>query len=514
MTTVLEPVAAGEDARSAPALAPAVPIAPRLRLRDRRPRSRSWALPALVTLVGLGARVAITRGLWVDEAMSVAQARLPFPEMIHHLSTLDVHPPLYYTLLWVTMRLFGNGEIAVRVPSILLGTLMVPAMYLAGRDIYDRRTGLVAAAVGAVAPVAVWYSQEARMYSLLMLLSILAVWAQFRALHAGRTRNWLLLGLLQAGIAWTMYLGVFFVIAQQVVTLCALVHQRRDRLAAKRLLLPWLLSLALAALLVAPLLPFVWAQAHGPNYSQFAHTNTSGTGSQDLGIGLYTVITNGVWALLGYHSSRAITSIVAMWPAGVLAALLLLGRGRSFRTMALVALVLIPGGLLYLQGLRSAETFTLRYLSPVVPVLLLLVARLITRVVWSELATWLVTGALVVSLTVALVDQQVNGENPRRYDFREALQSVTRTSQPGDVIVYAPTYLRDVIHYYAPKIPTYDASGDLLIPTPGRVIVLGSFFEVGGMYEQIGTVLAHLRQHGRVIVSKAQYANVRIWVLQ
>jgi hypothetical protein len=149
-----------------------------------------------------------------------------------------------------------------------------------------------------------------------------------------------------------------------------------------------------------------------------------------------------------------------------------------------------------------------------VPVLFLLVARLITRVVWSDVATWLVTGALIICLSFALVDQQLNGENPRRYDFREALQAVTREAGPDDVIVYAPTYLRDVITYYAPDIPKFDATGDLEIDTPGRVIVLGSFFEVDGMYEQIGTVLAHLRQNGRSIVYKARYSNVRVWVLR
>ena len=80
--------------------------------------------------------------------------------------------------------------------------------------------------------------------------------------------------------------------------------------------------------------------------------------------------------------------------------------------------------------------------------------------------------------------------------------------------MYAPTYLRDVISYYAPNLHTFDATAKLKIRTPGRVIVLGSFFEVGGIYEQIGTVLAHLRQSGRIVVAQAQYANVRIWVLR
>lgn len=479
----------------------------------RRRRSRSWVVPTLLTIGGLAARSVITRGLWVDEAMTVAQARLAFPDMIERLRTADVHPPLYHATVWLAIRVLGSGEAAVRTPSIIFGTLVVPAMYLAGREIYDRRTGLVGAALSAIAPVAVWYSQEARMYSLVMLLSILAVWLQFRALRTGRVREWLLLGIVDAALAWTMYLATFLVIAQYVVLLGAVIRRRRDSRALRRLLLGCVIAALVTAALVAPLVSYAWTQAHGPNYSQFSK-NTSSTGSHDPGIGLYAVITNGVWAVLGYHSNRAITSIVAMWPAGVLAALLLLGRGRSSRTMALITLVLIPGVLLYLQGLRAPDTFTLRYLSAAVPVLYLLLARLITRVVWTQLATCVVTGVLILCLGVALVDQQLNGENPRRYDFREALHSVTRSVGPDDVIVYAPTYLRDVIEYYAPNLRAVDAAANLKIQTRGRVIVLGSFFEVPGMYEQIGTVLAHLRQSGRIVTEQAQYANVRIWVLR
>ena len=47
------------------------------------------------------------------------------------------------------MKAFGDGELAVRIPSIIAGTLAIPALYLLGRELYDRRTGLVAAAFGA-----------------------------------------------------------------------------------------------------------------------------------------------------------------------------------------------------------------------------------------------------------------------------------------------------------------------------------------------------------------------------
>ena len=139
-------------------------------------RSDLTAVLAL-TIAGLGLRLVVTRSIWLDEAISIAQAQLPFQEMMARL-TQDVHPPLHHAVLWLTVSLLGTGELAVRIPSIIAGTLLIPALYGAGRDLYDRRVGLVAATFGTVAPIAIWYSQEARMYSMFMLFALIAVWAQ------------------------------------------------------------------------------------------------------------------------------------------------------------------------------------------------------------------------------------------------------------------------------------------------------------------------------------------------
>jgi uncharacterized membrane protein len=124
-------------------------------------RSDLTAVLVLV-MVGFGLRLLVTRSIWLDEAISIRQAQLPFNEMISQLAG-DVHPPLHHAVLWATVRLLGTGELAVRMPSIVAGTLLIPALYGAGRDLYDRRVGLVAATFGTVAPIVIWYSQEARM---------------------------------------------------------------------------------------------------------------------------------------------------------------------------------------------------------------------------------------------------------------------------------------------------------------------------------------------------------------
>ena len=86
-------------------------------------------------------------------------------------------------MLWLTVRAFGDGELAVRLPSLIAGTLVIPALYELGRELYDRRTGLVAAAFAAVSPLLIWYSQEARMYAFVALFGLLALLTQLRAIR-------------------------------------------------------------------------------------------------------------------------------------------------------------------------------------------------------------------------------------------------------------------------------------------------------------------------------------------
>jgi uncharacterized membrane protein len=158
----------------------------------------------------------IPRGLWLDEALSVMQANLPLADMLTELAQTDVHPPGHHLVLWATVRALGDGELAVRLPSVLIGAALVPLLYLAGRDLFSRSTGLVAASLGAVAPLAVWYAQEARMYSLYLVLALAAVWLQVRAARDGRVWAWVGYGAVTGLLLWAHYFAGLQVLVQQL----------------------------------------------------------------------------------------------------------------------------------------------------------------------------------------------------------------------------------------------------------------------------------------------------------
>lgn len=149
---------------------------------------RPWPALAL-TLLALAIRLyhLTYHSLWFDEAMSVHWARSSVPRILEVSMNLveDRLPPLYYLLLHYWRSLFGDGEVAVRLLSVLLGTLLVPLVYRLSVELFDgQRIAVLAAALTTFNPFLVWYSQEARMYALAALLATLGAWFFWRGCYS------------------------------------------------------------------------------------------------------------------------------------------------------------------------------------------------------------------------------------------------------------------------------------------------------------------------------------------
>lgn len=170
-------------------------------------------LAALVVVAGLLRFSALDRaGLWLDEAMSWWFARASWGELLSALR-YDSGPPGYYLLLKAWMALFGSSERALRSLSALVGTALVAALYAAGKRMFSARAGLLAAALAAVSPLAVRYSQEARGYAFLALAS-LGAWLGLESWLVHGRRRWLLLTVVSLVAAlYTHYYAVFLLAA-------------------------------------------------------------------------------------------------------------------------------------------------------------------------------------------------------------------------------------------------------------------------------------------------------------
>jgi mannosyltransferase len=161
----------------------------------RRRLARSPHLAVLAGIVALGAALRFAtldlQSYRYDEAVTVARVLHPsFLDTFSSVSKSESTPPLYYMLAWLWSRPFGTGEIGLRSLSALAGTASIAVVYMGTVALpLSRRAGLIAAAIVATSPVLIWFSQDARAYSLVFLLTALSFFFFARARRSGAGRD-------------------------------------------------------------------------------------------------------------------------------------------------------------------------------------------------------------------------------------------------------------------------------------------------------------------------------------
>ena len=155
--------------------------------------TRDLLLLLLIVLVAAGLRLTRlgTQSLWNDEALSAVVAGGTTQEILSN-QFHSLHPPGYYLLLHVWRGVAGPSDHAGRLYSALLGVSSVIAIFFAGRSLFTRRAGLWAAAITALVPFHLYFSQETRMYSQLFLLITVAILCQAELWRTERRVWWLL----------------------------------------------------------------------------------------------------------------------------------------------------------------------------------------------------------------------------------------------------------------------------------------------------------------------------------
>lgn len=220
-------------------------------------RREALALGAL-TLFALGLRL-FRLGyfeLWTDEGATWFFARWMMGTEMGAEIALEATPPLYYGLVGIMMWLFGDSDIVLRLPSALFGAAAVPALYVLGRRLAGSRVGGVAAFLLAVHPLHLWYSREARVYPLLVFLTILWLGELARALERGTPGAWArCAGVLLLTCAFHLT-GLFLGLASGILVL-ALAPDARTRRRG-------IVALALVGLCAAPYIAWILPQL-GPS---------------------------------------------------------------------------------------------------------------------------------------------------------------------------------------------------------------------------------------------------------
>lgn len=171
---------------------------------------------ALLTIILLGAFLRFLwigeKSIWLDEAFTLWVANHSLREVWMWIERIDQHPPLFYLLLSLWVKLFGDSEAALRSLPALFGVATLPLIYAVTRQVSSQRSvALLATLFLAVSPFHIHFAQETRMYTLLALSATGVLYFALRIAN-GTSTVWVVLGLAfcQTLAMWTHNTSVVF----------------------------------------------------------------------------------------------------------------------------------------------------------------------------------------------------------------------------------------------------------------------------------------------------------------
>src|SRR5436305_3076027 len=400
-------------------------------------RTRSGAFWILAGLVALGAALRFaTLGVQVyhhDEIVTASRVlRVGFGHAMDAVGFSESAPPLYYALAWIWTQITGTGPWGLRSLSALAGVATVPVAYLVGCELRGRRAGLLAAALVAVNPMLIWYSQEARAYALLVFFCALSLLYCVRALRVEEVpgskeakpdkRNLVLWGVFSAlGLA-THYFGAFPLAAEVILLL-----RRRGRATFAGL---WIVALTAAVL--TPLVIHQMSYGHAEWIGKFT-----------LGHRLWetaaTFLVGETGDIIGGPERPALAFVPLALSVAAFALLALRGDRREKRAAAVpLAVAALTIGMPLLLALTAAsKDFVLaRNLLPALLPLLLVVAIGLTvgpaPRLGAALAALCVPYALVFAIYVNF------DEELQRPDWQAVAEHLGATEAPPATLPWPP----------------------------------------------------------------------------
>jgi mannosyltransferase len=401
-----------------------------------RPALRAHAVPRqrLVVPLGLGALVLLALvlrttelgiGFWIDEGLSVGISDRPLGEIPDALR-LDGSPPLYYLLLNLWMDVAGTSEEAVRALSVLFGLLAVPVAWWAARALFGTRSAWMAAVLAATSPFLTQYAQEARMYALAALLSLVASATFVRAVAGeGDRRPWAIgYAVVLAAMLYTHNWALFFGAACGAVWLFLLV--RADGAERRELLIVGAIGFGGALALYLPWIPITLYQV--------AHTGAPWAEAPTL---VALLATPG--RMLGQFAQVALLLAAGAGTAGLFARRggRLSPHGRAAACLLAIALLTI---LLAWAASQVSPAWANRYLAIGVGPLLLAVAAGLAH------AGRLGVAGLIVAAALAAGDTAPDDKS----NVRDVARAIAPSLAPGDLVVSTQPEQVPVLDYYLP----------------------------------------------------------------
>jgi uncharacterized membrane protein len=401
---------------------------------------------ALILLLGTILRLwrLGNQSFWWDEVYS---AKLSAKSLSAVIPRFGQTPTLYHILLHFWLYL-GRDDTWIRILSVLFGVLGLWLIYLLGKNLLDARHGLMSAFLVAISPFHIWYSQEARMYSLLTLLSVASMLFFVKFLKENKRRMVFWWALTTGLAVYTHYYAAFAVVAQ---FLFLIIFLPRYRSHLSRVL--W--AVGIMTILILPIVILLFygdrlasacAVGAGGNPVQifsFPYTFFAFSMGFSYGPSLAELHRSATFATVRPYLAQILPAFL-LFTTLFLAGLQSLWRERERFIFLLLYLLLPIAGAGLFSTLWPQISFNVRYASTALAAYSLILAR--GLLIWrSKIVRWLLLAAVVIFILVSLHGHYYVDKYAKE-DHRSAANFISAYAEQGDAIL--TTHQIPFTYYY------------------------------------------------------------------
>jgi 4-amino-4-deoxy-L-arabinose transferase-like glycosyltransferase len=444
------------------------------------------------------------KSIWFDESHSLNRASL---DLLSIASGKEIwgdrvrqdttHVPLYFFLLHFLIKLAGDSDFTLRFLSVIFGVLIVPLIYFMGKKLCHTRVGLWAALLATISPFYLWYSQEARMYTLLVFLGLLSVYCLLRAIDEDKVGWYAIYAIIATSMLYTSLFSFGLFAFEGLLGLLAALKRRR-----------WVI-LAVFIIISLAFLPGLWPRLiwMKPEQQQLVRqlVEDNVLAVYNYWPGILQDILNSFNFGLSLDPTR-LTLLNLVLLVFFVIGLLSFGWDKPFDAaqdklqhrwesrLFLLGYISIPIISLYLITLRLPIYRGSRYLITISPAYYLGLAAGLVAIKRRTRPVFLLSLSLVLGAMLLSDYNYFFSPDYHKEDYRSVARHIEEHSQVGDVIVGSGFDSWAFSHYYRGNLPL------VWLPRPDRDMVT-DVQEIARQYDRIWLLSDRLFEHdpqGRV----------------
>jgi mannosyltransferase len=419
------------------------------------PRQKLWVFVTIVaSMLGVTAIskfILIHQSIRLDEAQTLWQTSHSVPGLLKVVAE-DVHVPLYHLMVHFWLLYVGNTVDSVRILSLIFFLVTIPFVYLLGRQVMSYKWSLLGTVIFSFLPFMNWYANEARMYTLLVMLAVINQYFFVRVMRR-KPFGWTGYALSAMIGVYSHYFFIFNLVAEGIYFLA-----NRKYFPPKTFRKLLGLGVLLAAILAPWLHYFVALGSAAATRPMVPKPST---------VDFFNAYSQFIF---GFQDDRINTILVSCWPILVVFAFFAVRRAKGVNRAVqfMITIGLLPVLLAYGLSLVVQPFFLSRYMISSVAALVLAMVWFVSH--YPRRLAVFVIAVLLLTVGATSYEQDYGPNNPEAENYRQAVQYIERNATQRDVIVLSAPFTVYPFQYYyngsiaIRTIPVWDRSNGAGIP--------------------------------------------------